>query len=245
MSGGVGHTGRVTGRLVIGFDADDTLWENETLFAETRDRFASLVGRYLDSGFDEEVAERHSAVERRNLELFGFGVKSFTLSMIETAIELTDRRIDAVDIHEIVSWGKDMLVHPHTLLPGVAEVVADLTERHQLLLVTKGDLLHQETKIARSGLAELFTAIEIVSEKNPPTYAAVLARHGVAATDFMMVGDSVPSDVLPVLSLGGIGVHIPAPVVWSLERHDGPIEHDGYFLLDDITQLPPLVASLA
>ena len=236
---------RMTGELVIGFDADDTLWENETLFADVRERFATMVGRYLDNGFDDSIADRHATIERRNLELFGFGVKSFTLSMIETAIELTDGRIEAADVHGIVSWGKDMLAHPHTLLPGVADVVGDLASRHRLLLVTKGDLLHQETKVARSGLADLFSAVEIVSDKSESTYASVLARHGVDPEEFVMVGDSVPSDVLPVLALGGTGVHIPAPIVWAHERHDGPIEHDGYVRLESITELPPFVASVA
>ena len=203
-----------TSRLVIGFDGDDTLWHNEQLFAETQHQLRELLGHYADiTTIDSTLLE----IERRNLAIFGYGVKGFIVSMIETAIEISDSRVDARDIHRIVMLGKALLEHPIALLDGVSDVVEELASRHRLILVTKGDLLHQETKVAASGLADLFWQIEIVSEKDPPTYRRLLERHSVAPADFVMIGNSVASDILPVLAIGGRAVHVPYHITWALE----------------------------
>ena len=200
--------------LVIGLDGDDTLWHNEQLFAETQAQLTALLGHYGDPAtIDSKLLE----VERRNLAIFGYGVKGFILSMIETAIEISQARVSATDLHEIVTLGKRLLAHPTHLLDGVADVVERLARDHRLLLVTKGDLLHQESKIAASGLADYFWHIEIVSEKDEVTYRRLLDRHGVAARDFVMVGNSVASDVLPVLAVGGRAVHVPYHITWAME----------------------------
>jgi putative hydrolase of the HAD superfamily len=200
--------------LVIGFDGDDTLWHNEQLFADTQQQLRELLGRYADmTTIDSKLLE----IERRNLAIFGYGVKGFIVSMIETAIEISDARVDARDIHRIVMLGKALLEHPTALLDGVRDVVEELASRHRLILVTKGDLLHQETKVAASGLADLFWQIEIVSEKDPPTYRRLLERHSVAPADFVMIGNSVASDILPVLAIGGRAVHVPYHITWALE----------------------------
>ena len=200
--------------LVIGFDGDDTLWHNEQLFADTQHQLRELLGHYGDMAtIDSKLLE----IERRNLTIFGYGVKGFILSMIETAIEISDSRVSARDIHQIVMMGKALLEHPIELLDGVSDVVEELASRHRLILVTKGDLLHQETKIAASGLADLFWQIEIVSEKDPTTYRRLLDRHAVSPSDFVMIGNSVASDVLPVLAVGGRAVHVPYHITWALE----------------------------
>ncbi len=200
--------------LVIGLDGDDTLWHNEQLFADTQSQLRELLGHYGDAAtIDATLLD----IERRNLAVFGYGVKGFMLSMIETAIEVSQSRISAADIHEIVQLGKRLLAHPTHLLDGVADVVERLALDHRLILVTKGDLLHQESKVAASGLADLFWHIEIVSEKDESTYRRILQRHGVAPANFMMVGNSVASDVLPVLALGARAVHVPYHITWAME----------------------------
>jgi len=201
-------------KLVIGFDGDDTLWHNEQLFADTQHQLRELLGHYADvATIDAKLLE----VERRNLAIFGYGVKGFALSMIETAIEISDSRVSARDIHQIVMMGKSLLEHPIELLDGVADVVDELAGRHRLMLVTKGDLMHQESKIAASGLADRFWQVEIVSEKDPATYRRLLDRHAVAPSDFVMIGNSVASDVLPVLAIGARAVHVPYHITWALE----------------------------
>lgn len=224
--------------LVVGLDGDDTLWHNELIFAATHERFRSLVARYVD----DDVDERLLATERRNLSIYGYGVKGYALSLIETAVDVTGRQVAAADIAEIIGWAREMLDHPVDLLDGVAETVERLAARHRLVLITKGDFFHQESKVARSGLADHFEAVEIVTEKDAATYRAVLDRHAIAPATFVMVGNSVRSDVLPVLRIGGRAVHIPYHVTWEHERVTGH-EHraEGYHRLDDIRQLPDLL----
>ncbi len=206
---------------VVGLDADDTLWHNESYFAEAQATFVDILAPWTPEGAD--VLARHDATERRNLELFGYGIKGFTLSMVETALEVSDRRVSADALADIVELGKRMLAHPVELLDGVADAVEQLQRAHRLVLVTKGDLIHQEQKIARSGLADRFERIEIVSEKDPATYAAVMARAAVAPERFLMVGNSIRSDVLPVLELGGHAAQVPYEITWSHEVVD---DHD-------------------
>ncbi|MBM3854160.1 MAG: HAD family hydrolase [Verrucomicrobia bacterium] len=228
--------------LVIGFDADDTLWHNENIFEKTHERFRALLARYHDAA---TVDRTQLATEMRNLELYGYGIKGFTLSAIETAIQLTAGKIQADEIQHLIELGREMLAHPVELLDGVEEILAALAGGHRLLLITKGDLRDQERKLAKSGLASRFRAVEIVSEKNELTYAAVLGRHGVAPRDFLMVGNSLKSDILPVLALGGAGAHVPYHLTWAAERAEEPAAAAGrLFRLKSIRGLPEVVAAL-
>jgi putative hydrolase of the HAD superfamily len=229
------------GIRVIGLDGDDTLWHSESFFAVTEERFRGLLEPWLPP---ESVAERLLDRERSNLRVFGYGVKGFTLSMIETAIEASEGRLPAASIQQIIDWGKELLTHPVELLDDVAEVVDVLTRRHQLLLVTKGDLFHQESKVAASGLADRFAGVEIVAEKDAATYQRALARHGIEPGQFLMVGNSVRSDVLPVLEIGGRAVHIPYGVTWGhevVEDHRAPA---GWWQLDRLADLPDFLAEV-
>lgn len=219
---------------IVGVDADDTLWHNETYFAEAQATFVQILAPWTPEG--EDVLALHDATERRNLELFGYGIKGFTLSMVETAIEVSRGEVSTSAIAELIRIGKEMLAHPVELLDGVEEAIDALAETHQLVLITKGDLIHQETKIARSGLADRFERIEIVSEKDPATYRAVVDRMGVAPERFLMVGNSVRSDVLPVLEIGGHAVHVPYAITWSHEVVDD--HDDGAFpVMASLTEL--------
>ena len=183
--------------------------------------------------------------ERRNLALFGYGVKGFTLSMIETALALTGHRIDGRRIEEIIGMGKELLAHPVELLDDVAETLGELSARHRLLLITKGDLFHQESKVAASGIGEVFEGIEIVAEKDPATYSRVLARLGAEPAAFCMVGNSIRSDIAPVLEIGGAGVHIPYHVTWALELAEIEEAHPRMARVDGFGQVPAAIADLA
>jgi putative hydrolase of the HAD superfamily len=221
---------------VIGLDGDDTLWRNEDYFAVSQEMFCALVAPYANG--DVDLDERLSSTERGNLELFGYGIKGFTLSMIETAIAVTDGRIPASGIQALLDRGKEMLEHPVELIDGVFEAVTELAADYRLVLVTKGDLIHQEQKIARSGIAELFDHIEIVTEKDEPTYSRIFTRHGIDPATFVMAGNSVRSDILPVLEAGARAVHIPYHTTWGHELAD----HDGTVpTLTSISELPAWV----
>lgn len=224
---------------MVGLDADDTLWHNESYFAEAAETFVQILAPWTPEG--EDVRARHDATERRNLELFGYGIKGFTLSMVETALEVSGNRVSGSAVAELLALGKRMLAHPVELLDGVAATVDALAERYRLVLVTKGDLIHQEQKIARSGLAERFERIEIVSEKDEATYRAVLDRVGVAPERFCMVGNTVRSDVLPVLAIGGHAVQVPYEITWAHEQAAG---HDATFpVLGSLAELPAWLAT--
>jgi putative hydrolase of the HAD superfamily len=224
---------------VIGLDGDDTLWHSESHFAEAHDTFAAVLAPYTDPEFD--VVARHYETELRNLEVFGYGVKGFTLSMIETAIEVTDGRIRAAEIRRLLDLGKAMLTHPVELLDGVGDAVDALAlAGYRLVLITKGDLFHQEQKLAASGLGERFDHVEIVSEKDERTYRRLMDRLGVAPARFCMVGNSLRSDVVPVLALGGRAVHVPYAITWVHEEaaHDG-----GVPTLASLAELPAWLAA--
>jgi putative hydrolase of the HAD superfamily len=228
--------------LTIAFDADDTLWHNERLFAVTQERFRELLAPY---GEAEWIDKQLFATETRNLEHFGYGIKGFTLSMIETAVELTGGRIGGREVGQLIEWGRTMLASPVELLPGVEEVVATLGEEYPLMLITKGDLFDQESKLARSGLGGYFRHVEIVREKDASVYSTILKRHGVHPDHFLMVGNSVRSDILPVLKIGGRAAHIPYTITWQHEIAALPEgENHGYFLLESMDALPELVARL-
>ncbi len=226
----------------VGLDADDTLWQNETLFRTTRARFAALLADHADP---DHLNERLAAAELRNLAQYGYGVKGFTLSMIETAVEVTGGGVPGTVIADILAAGRDMLASPVELLSGAEAAVAALAGRYRLVLITKGDLIHQETKLAQSGLGDLFHAVEIVSEKTPATYAAAFARHGDGAARALMVGNSIRSDVLPALVAGGWAAHVPHALTWTHEQADLPEGHPRFRALPDLAALPSLVEAIA
>lgn len=226
----------------VAFDADDTLWHNERFFRLTQERFAALLEDFADPN---HLDERLLDAERRNVGRYGFGIKGFTLSMIETAIEVTEERVPASVIREIIAAGQDMLAHPIELLPHARETVTSLSSRYRILLVTKGDLLDQERKLAQSGLGDLFDAVEIVSQKTPEVYDAIFRRHGVAAGSAVMVGNSMKSDVVPMIEAGGWGVYVPHGLTWALEHADAPEGHPRFREIADLGALPDLLEEIA
>lgn len=228
---------------MVGFDADDTLWKSEDYYREAEASFRDIVGRHVDL---DDVGARLYAVEKRNLALFGYGVKGMALSMVEAAIEITEGRIPAGDIHRIVALAKDLLQHPVELLPGIAEAVEAIASRHAIVLITKGDLFHQEAKVRESGLARWFRRIEIVSEKDASTYARLFGEFDVAPSQFAMIGNSLRSDIAPVLELGGWGVHIPYHVTWAHETEaEVDAAHPRLRLAHAAAELPVVLAGIA
>ena len=227
---------------IVAFDADDTLWHSEGMFHRAATRMAEIVQPYASP---EAVYARLHQIETGNHHLFGYGAKGFTLSMVETAIELSGARIDASGIGEIIAMGKALLESPVDLLDGVPEVLEAVGRRYPLYLVTKGDPVDQRRKITKSGLAGRFKGIEIVQEKKAPVYRDLFDRHGLDPASVVMVGNSVPSDVLPVIELGGRGVYIPYAVTASFERHRADPEHHRFHKLESIRQLPGLLDRLA
>ena len=225
----------------IGFDADDTLWQNESYFRLTQERF---LQRLVDHAEPEHLQERLLAAERRNLAYYGFGVKGFTLSMIETAVEVTDGRVPATVIGELIALGRELLEHPMELLPHARATVTALSDKFRLVLITKGDLLHQERKLAQSGLGDLFHGVEIVSDKTEATYRAAFARHGTGADQAMMVGNSLKSDVIPALQAGSWGVHVPQDLEWAFEAAEAPSDHRRFHVVSDLGELPALIDKL-
>ena len=224
----------------VGLDADDTLWHNERFFHLTQARFAELLA---DHAAPEDLADRLLASERRNIGHYGFGIKGFMLSMIETAVEVTEGRVPGHVIGQIIAAGQEMLAHPIELLPGVEDTVESLAGAHRLVLITKGDLLDQERKLAQSGLGDHFAGVEIVSHKNPETYATVFARYG-GAEGALMAGNSMASDVVAPIAAGAWGVFVPHGLEWALERAEAPEDHPRFRRLARIDELPDLIESL-
>lgn len=225
----------------IGFDADDTLWQNEQFFRLTEDRFVALLGSHGEAA---EISGKLLEAERRNLAFYGFGIKGFTLSMIETAIEVTKGDVPAAVIAEILAAGREMLAHPVETLPHVAETLQALSGDFRLVLITKGDLFDQERKLAQSGLGEFFDGVEIVSDKSAATYERVFARHGDGAQKAMMVGNSLKSDILPALAAGSWAVHVPHALTWALEHAEEPEGQGRYHKLPDLSGLHPLIRKI-
>lgn len=227
---------------VVGLDGDDTLWHNETRFNVTQGELRDLLRRHVpEADVDAHLAE----TEMKNLGMYGYGVKAFTLSMIETAIEVTHGKIPASDLEVILGWGKRMLMAPTELLDGVEVALKQVGKRYDLLLITKGDLFDQESKLARSGLAGLFLGVEIVSEKNVDSYRRILERRGIKPEEFVMVGNSLRSDVAPVLELGARAVHIPYHVTWHHEHvPEESLPSEGWYRIDGITDLIPRLEKL-
>ena len=225
----------------IGFDADDTLWQNEAFFRITQDRFTALLADHAEA---DHLHDRLLEAERRNLGHYGFGVKGFMLSMIETAIEVTEGRVPATVIAELMAAGREMLEHPIELLPHVRATVTALAADYRVVLITKGDLLDQERKLAASGLGDRFAAVEIVSEKDRATYERVFTRHGTGPAEAVMAGNSMKSDVLPAIAAGAFGVHIPYHVTWAHELADAPVNEPRYVSLSRIAELPDWIAAI-
>ena len=229
------------GPSAIGFDADDTLWHNERFFRLSQDQFASLLADHADP---DHLGARLLAAEKRNIGRYGFGIKGFTLSMIETAIEVTDSRVPAATIGQILDMGREMLAHPIELLPHARAAVEHAADRMPVILITKGDLLDQERKLAQSGLGDLFAAVEIVSDKTPARYGSIFARHGDGAARGVMVGNSMKSDIVPMIQAGGWAVHVPHDLAWALEHAETPSQAPRFREIPDLGALPALLDGL-
>jgi putative hydrolase of the HAD superfamily len=228
------------GVRVVGIDGDDTLWHNEERFKVAQQQLAEIVGRHAEV---PDLGERLLAVERRNLGLFGYGVKGFTLSMIETAVEVTRGQVAGGEVQELVEVGRRMLESPVVLLDGVDEAVDRLASAGlRLVLLTKGDLFDQETRIARAGIAHRFWQVEVVSEKDVATYRRVLERLDVDPGEFLMVGNSLRSDVLPALAIGAAAVWVPYHLTWSLEHAERPAGGQRFREISSLRELPDLLA---
>jgi len=225
----------------IGFDADDTLWHHERFFKLTQQKFTELLRDYADP---HHLAEHLLAAERRNVKHYGFGVKGFTLSMIETAIDVTDGRVPGHVIGQVLDAGREMLRHPIEPMPHAEETLKALGGAYRLVLITKGELLDQERKLAASGLGDYFDAVEIVSDKTSEVYARLFDRHAGDAGHAMMVGNSLASDVVPALRAGAHGVHVPSDYNWELDAHKEPITDPRFHRVPDLGALQPLIAKL-
>lgn len=225
---------------IIAFDADDTLWENEQVYIATQAKLQTLLANY---GHNGDVEHALYEQEKQNLPYFGYGIKSFTFSMLETALRLTEGNIRAADIQHIIDLGKAMIDTPTKLLPHVEETIAQLAGQYRLMLITKGDLLDQERKLDRSGLKGYFAWVEIVSEKTPATYQTILEKHSISPQHFVMVGNSLRSDILPVLEVGAHAIHILHQSTWIHEMVEEPTS-SGYHELDHIGLVPELLPEL-
>jgi putative hydrolase of the HAD superfamily len=225
----------------VGFDADDTLWQNETFFRLTETRFAALLADHAEP---EHLRQRLQEAEHRNLGHYGFGIKGFMLSMIETALDATGDSVPAPVIRALIGIGQEMLRHPIELLPHVHTALEALSDNHRILLVTKGDLLDQERKLAQSGLGEMFAAVEIVSDKQPATYARIFSEHGEGPERAAMVGNSLRSDVLPAIAAGAHGVFVPHRLTWAYEAAEQPQETARFHRIESLAELPALIAEI-
>jgi putative hydrolase of the HAD superfamily len=227
---------------VIAFDADDTLWHSESLYAAAQEEYRRLLAPYAEAEAIDRVLHQ---TELQNLAVYGYGVKGFALSMIEAALELSQRQISGDEVQRVLDLAKQMLSTDVELIADVAEVIAQLAATYPLMLITKGDLAHQEAKIEQSGLKAHFRSIEIVTDKTPQSYAVLLEHHHIDPARFLMIGNSLRSDVLPVLEIGGQAVHVPYAITWAHEHVDVPPDQQGrYHELDHIGQLPSLVEHL-
>ncbi|NBJ09823.1 HAD family hydrolase [Microvirga arsenatis] len=220
---------------VLGLDADDTLWHNETFYQLTRRRFNELLADFVDAGTLEKEIE---ATEKRNLGLYGYGAKGFTLSMLETALEVSKGQVPTQVLQEILAAGREMMNHPVEPLPGVHEALEVLSAEYKLVMITKGDLFHQESKLAASGLGHFFSGVEIVSEKKAEIYARIFTRHGAGPEHAAMAGNSVRSDVLPALEAGSYAALIPFHLVWAHEDAPLPTDHPRFAELSSLAELP-------
>jgi putative hydrolase of the HAD superfamily len=224
---------------LVCLDADDTLWHNMRFFAAAEEAFVAMLAPFADAGVARETL---AEVEVRNLPLYGYGAKSFTLSMIETALEFG---ADAAAIRDILAAGRDLLAHPVELLDGIEDTLDQLSRHARLVLVTKGDLLHQEMKLAASGLGDRFHGVEIVSDKRPDTFARLFARYGTAPERALMAGDSMRSDILPALAAGAWAAFVPQEGGWSHEAAPAPADAARFQELQRLAELPAWIAQIA
>lgn len=222
----------------IGFDADDTLWQNEQFYKLTEQSFRDLLTDYAEG---ELVSERLLEAERRNLAHYGFGIKGFTLSMIETALEVTEGKVSTKVVGDILEIGRELLKHPVECLPHARTALEALRGQYFLVLITKGDLFDQERKLAQSGLGDFFDAVEIVSDKTATTYRRIFGKHGEGPERAMMVGNSLKSDVVPALASGAWGVFAPHELTWILEHVEKPTEAPRFREILDLGELPALI----
>ena len=231
----------MTRLTTLGFDADDTLWQHERFFQLTQQKFGEILRPYADP---HHLAEHLLAAERRNVKHYGFGVKGFMLSLIETAVDVTDGRVPGKVIGEVLDAGRELLRHPIEPMPHVIDTLRALSASYTLVLITKGDLFDQERKLAASGLGDLFDAVEIVSDKSPATYETIFTRHADGAGKSMMVGNSLKSDVVPAIRAGTWGVYVPHDLTWVLEHVEPPRSARRFHEIGDLGELPALVAAL-
>ena len=231
------------GIALVAFDADDTLWRSQDYFDDAQARYESILAGYVNL---TDVGDRLYAYEERNIAFFGYGAKGMALSMVEAAVDITEARISATDIGRIVMLAKELLRHPVELLDGVRAAVAAVAARYPVALITKGDLFHQEAKVRESGLSRWFQRIEIVSEKDAPTYARLLKEFGVAPSEFVMIGNSLRSDIAPLLELGAWGIHMPYHVTWAHEAEaDVDGAHPRLRVVHAASELPDLVRAIS
>lgn len=223
---------------IIAFDADDTLWHNEPYFDEAQERFCVM---FQDYASHQEILGLILNHQVNNLPLYGFGIKAFTLSMIETALEITNHQISGKGIGQILAIGKDLLQKPVELLPNITEVLDQLKGKYKLVVATKGDLKDQHRKLHDSGIGAFFHHIEVMSDKTELDYQKMLGRLECEPEDFLMIGNSLKSDILPVLNLGGHAIHVPYHTTWAYEKIDFEIEHDNFKSIAAITDLLPLL----
>lgn len=225
---------------LIAFDADDTLWVNEPMYVNVQQQFRTLLMHHVS---EETIGARFYEAQMRNLRLFGYGAKGFMLSMIETAIELTEGTITGSEIQQIIDIGKELLAFPIDVLDGVQEVLETLSGQYDLMVLTKGDLLDQESKIARSGLGHYFKYVEIVSEKNEPAYQRIIQRYGLKPEEFLMIGNSLRSDVLPVVHVGANAIHVPYSVTWAHEQVEKEqLEGKSFLAFERIADVIPVLS---
>ncbi|WP_136667562.1 HAD family hydrolase [Flavobacterium sp. H122] len=223
---------------IIAFDADDTLWHNEPFFDEAQEKFCALFQNYASH---QEILQIILSHQVKNLPLYGFGIKAFTLSMVESGLDLTNQQISGHVIEKILQIGKDLLLKPVELLPDVEEVLKELKGKYKLIVATKGDLKDQHRKLHDSGLGHFFHHIEVMSDKAEVDYTKMLGRLDIQPNDFMMIGNSLKSDVLPVLNIGGFGVHIPYHTTWAYERIDFEIEHENFKAIANVKEVLSLL----
>lgn len=228
----------IEGIQVIGFDADDTLWVNETYFLETEQKLRLLLSPYVDS---ETVSAELFRTESRNMPLYGYGVKAYILSVLETAIRITDGKVPASVLQQILTLGKEQLTKPVELLDGVEETLNALVGRYRLIVVTKGDLLDQEQKLRRSGIEHLFHHVEIMSDKTDREYHSLLNHLDIRPEEFLMIGNSLRSDILPPLQLGSYAIHVPYQTTWAHELVDEPVIHPRFHTADSLWEVTSLL----
>ena len=227
----------------IAFDADDTLWHNETLYQDAQAQLEALLSPWAKA---DQTRSLLTEIELENLTLYGYGIKAFTLSMLETALKVSQNQVDPLVLQKILKLGRSMLQAEVTLLPNVENVLETLSSTYRLMIITKGDLLDQTSKVARSGLESYFSLIEVLNQKTPEAYQSILDKNRLEIEHFLMVGNSLRSDIDPVLALGGLAVHIPAGTVWEHEMLDDfDTDQDGFYEIEDIQGLPALVEKLA